>query len=191
MIANENTTRGKIERAALRLFAAEGADAVSVKRIARTAGVSQGALYNHYPSKADLAWDLFAANYSRIGREIRQLVRKYRDVQGKITAIVRHIYTRFEEDLDLWHYVFFARHAYLQRVSPDMGNTYVVMQVVIADAIKKGQIPKQDVELSTSMLSGVILQVADNRIIGRLDKPLTELVDDVAAACLSVLRIEE
>lgn len=175
----------------MQLFAAEGADAVTVKRIAQAAGVSQGALYTHYPSKEDLAWDLFAVNYSRVGREIRQLVREFKDVQGKVRAIVRHIYTRFEEDLDLWKYVFFARHSYVRRISPDMGNTYVVVQVVIANAIKKGQVPKQDVELATSMISGVILQVADNRILGDLDKPLTELVDDVTAACLRVLRCGE
>lgn len=191
MIADENTTRGKIERAALQLFAAEGADGVSVKRIARAAGVSQGALYTHYPSKADLAWTLFSLNYLRIGREIRQRVRRYRDIKGKVTAMVKHIFTRFEEDLDLWHYVFFARHAYLERVSTDMGNTYVVMQAVIADAIKKGQLPKQDIELATTMFSGVIVAVADNRIMGRLDKPLTEVVDDVAAGCLRILRYGE
>lgn len=191
MIADENTTRGKIERAALQLFAAEGADGVSVKRIARAAGVSQGALYNHYPSKADLAWTLFSLNYLRIGQEIRRRVRNYRTVQGKVTAMVKHIFTRFEEDLDLWHYVFSARHAYLERVSTDMGNTYVVMQAVIADAITKGQLPKQDIKLATTMFSGVIVAVADNRIMGRLDEPLTEVVDDVAAACLRVLRYGE
>ena len=69
-----------------------------------------------------------------------------------------------------------------------MGNTYLVVRVVIANAIKKGEIPKQDVELATSATSGVILQVADNRILGRLEKPLTELADEVTAACLRVLR---
>jgi AcrR family transcriptional regulator len=52
--------RGKVERAALDLFAAEGIDGVSIAEIAAAAGVSQGALYRHYPSKDELAWSLFS-----------------------------------------------------------------------------------------------------------------------------------
>lgn len=187
MIIGELTTKGKIERAALQLFAAEGVDAVSVRRIAQAAGVSQGALYTHYPSKDALAWKLFAANYSHIGHQVRQLVRGLDGVAEKMRAIVGHIYTCFENDMDLWSYVFFARHAFIKRVSADMGNTYLVVQVVIAEAIRKKQIPRQNIELATSVISGVILQVADNRILGRLKTPLTDLADYVSVACLRVL----
>ncbi len=184
----EETTRRKIERAALTLFADEGVDAVSVKRIAQGAGVSQGALYTHYDSKEELAWSLFAENYSRIGGEIRQLVRRHKTLPEKMRAIVGHIYGRFEEDMKLWSYVFFARHIFVRRITPSMGNTFLVVRVVIADAIKKGQIPEQDVEVATSMVSGMILQVADNRILGRVKTKLTDLDRQVADACLGALR---
>ena len=183
----EASTRRKIERAALKLFAEEGADAVSVKRIACAAGVSQGALYTHYESKEDLAWSLFSENYSRIGTEIRQLVRHHRDVRAKMRAIVGHIYQRFEEDMPLWSYVFFARHTYVRKINPTMGNTFLVVRVVISEGIKKDEIPRQDLEVATSMVSGMILQVADNRILGRVKDNLTTLSDDVAESCLRAL----
>src|SRR5258707_665010 len=65
--------RTKVERAALDLFAEKGVDGVSIAEIAQAAGVSQGALYRHHPSKEDLAWALFSTAYLRngAGRRIR------------------------------------------------------------------------------------------------------------------------
>ncbi|HEX2895808.1 MAG TPA: helix-turn-helix domain-containing protein [Marmoricola sp.] len=57
------TGRAVIRNAALRLFAEHGADAVSVRQIADTAGVSPALVLHHYGSKAGLreAVDQYAA----------------------------------------------------------------------------------------------------------------------------------
>jgi len=47
-------TRYRILNAAIEEFASEGYDAVSVKRITRTAGVATGTIYNYFPSKQAL-----------------------------------------------------------------------------------------------------------------------------------------
>ncbi|MEE9208885.1 MAG: TetR family transcriptional regulator, partial [Kiloniellales bacterium] len=57
---NGTDTRERIERAALKLFATKGVAATSIRDIAKAAGVSLGAMYNHYPSKDDLGWLLFS-----------------------------------------------------------------------------------------------------------------------------------
>jgi AcrR family transcriptional regulator len=48
------TTTGRLVVAALELFGAHGFDAVAVGRIAKQAGVTTGALYHHFGSKAGL-----------------------------------------------------------------------------------------------------------------------------------------
>ncbi|HJZ17361.1 MAG TPA: helix-turn-helix domain-containing protein, partial [Stellaceae bacterium] len=63
----------KVERAAVELFAANGFDGVSIADIATAAGVSQGALYRHYPSKEELAWALFSTAYLRTGEELDRI----------------------------------------------------------------------------------------------------------------------
>lgn len=55
--AMRETTRQKIEAAALSLFARKGLS-VTVDEIARAAGLSKGLLYNHYPSKEALITEL-------------------------------------------------------------------------------------------------------------------------------------
>ena len=46
--AKDGTTKAKIERAALQLFAEHGVDGVSTKQIAAAAGISEGAIYRHF-----------------------------------------------------------------------------------------------------------------------------------------------
>ena len=48
-----------IEEAAIRLFARRGLAATTVKDIAGAAGVTEGALYRHWPGKNDMAWELY------------------------------------------------------------------------------------------------------------------------------------
>ena len=73
MHARKNT-KELIEQAALKLFVGQGVAETSIKDIAREAGVSQGAMYNHYASKDELAWLLFSDNFTEIGADLRQII---------------------------------------------------------------------------------------------------------------------
>ncbi len=63
-------TREAIVDAARRLFAEQGFATVSVPACARAAGVTHGALYHHFPSKADL----FAEVFRRVTVELNDAV---------------------------------------------------------------------------------------------------------------------
>lgn len=58
-------TRGRVLASAASLFAASGYDGGSIADIARDAGVTSGAIYAHYPSKAEL----FVAALQRHGSD--------------------------------------------------------------------------------------------------------------------------
>lgn len=51
---NSNDTRARLRAAARQAFAVSGYDAASNKQIAEDAGITTGAIYHYYPSKADL-----------------------------------------------------------------------------------------------------------------------------------------
>jgi len=51
-------TRDRLADVAARLFAEHGYDAVSVSDVARAAGVADQTVYNHFPTKPDLVFDL-------------------------------------------------------------------------------------------------------------------------------------
>jgi AcrR family transcriptional regulator len=59
-------TRERLLRAAADVFAAHGYDGTRVADIAAAAGVSKGAMYAHYPSKADLLVDAIRTHGPRL-----------------------------------------------------------------------------------------------------------------------------
>jgi AcrR family transcriptional regulator len=65
MEAVAGQTRGKerVLRAALDLFAKRGFDQVTIRDIGDAAGVTNPALYRHYPSKEELGVDLYRRCY--------------------------------------------------------------------------------------------------------------------------------
>lgn len=187
MMAREKGVKDKIEGAALRLFVERGVAETSIREIAVAAGVSQGAMYNHYPSKEELAWSLFSVNFSELGIELRRRAHEQHGIDAKLRAMIRHLFERFDEDWIMVSYLFFARHQHLRRVTPTLGNPYTVFRAVIADAIRHGDIPRQDVELATSLATGAIIQVIDTRILGRLKGRLGGLADPVATGVVRLL----
>jgi AcrR family transcriptional regulator len=181
-------TKGLIERAALRLFVEEGIAESSIKKIARAAKVSQGAMYNHYPSKDELAWQLFATNFSAFGHALRQLAGQHHTLEAQLSAMIQYVFERYEEDWLLVTYVFFARHHHLRRVTRKMGNPYLAFRTVISRAVKRGEIPPQDLDVATSMVLGAVIQLIDTRILGRIPGHLPRLAEPAAASCMRLLQ---
>ena len=88
----------KVERAALELFAANGIDGVSIGEVAARAGVSQGALYRHYPSKEELAWTLFSVAYLEAGAELDSIRVREPDLRARIAAMFAHFCALYDTD---------------------------------------------------------------------------------------------
>ena len=186
-MARATDAKTAIELAALRLFVERGIAETSIKEVARAAKVSQGAMYNHYVSKDELAWELFNRNFSEIGHALRHLAQEHDDLEDQFRAMVRYVFQRFDEDWLLVTYVFSARHHHLRRVNRKMGNPYVAFRNVISRAMKRRQIPQQDLDLAASLVTGAIIQVIDTRIFGRIGGSLPEHADHVAHALVSLL----
>jgi len=70
--AMRETTKGKIEAAALSLFARKGLS-VTIDEIAKTAGLSKGLIYSHYPSKEALIAELMRQAASLSGASIKEI----------------------------------------------------------------------------------------------------------------------
>jgi len=84
--AMRETTRQKIEAAALSLFARKGL-AVTVDEIARAAGLSKGLLYNHYPSKEALIAELVRQATDTSNRNFKEATHNNEPVFVKIQQV--------------------------------------------------------------------------------------------------------
>lgn len=182
-------TKEKIEEAARQLFVEKGMNATSIREIAKTAGVSLGAMYNHYLSKEDLAYSMFAEGWSEMGANLRRIAREHEGIEARFGAMIGYVLKRLDEDWVWVTYVFLARHENLRRVMrARLPNPYLAFQKVISDAIDDGEIPRQDLGLATAMVTGVIIQLIDSKILGQIWLKLDRRVDHIAMSCVSLLR---
>ncbi|MSP83859.1 MAG: TetR/AcrR family transcriptional regulator [Alphaproteobacteria bacterium] len=181
-------TKTRIERAALKLFVKQGFAETSIKDIAREAGVSQGAMYNHFKSKEELSRDLFTRGYTGVGVALREAARRPTDFPTKLRAMIGIVYEHFDRDWELFSYCFRVRQQFLAKAGVGSLNPYVVFRTVIAEAMQTGAIPKRDADLMAMLVTGAIMQVVDARsLAGSSDGPLARQSEPVAAACARLL----
>ena len=153
-------TQEKIEQATLALFAEKGVDRTTIGDIARAAGIAEGTIYRHYPSKEELIWQLFSQNYLRLAGELDALQASRRSLKAKLEAMVGMFCALYEEDPDMFRFLLLVQHGQLGRVSEDMQTPVKVLKAVIEAAVARGEIPPQDAEVATAMVLGMVLQVA-------------------------------
>lgn len=180
-------TRERIERAALKHFVEQGIAETSIRNIADTARISLGAMYNHYASKEELAWQLFINGWNEIGAELRRRAAAHSSLGDKMRSMIEYVFRRYDEDWLLVTYIFSSRHQHLQRVPVSRGNPYTMFRLVIAEAMRKGEIPRGDVDLKTALIVGGVIQAIDSRILVRLKGPLADSAEAAAKFCVRAL----
>ena len=189
MIANRKTaTLERIHAEALRLFVAKGVDGTTIAEIAAAAGVAQGALYRHYKGKDELVWMLFRDNYIAMAARLDALQRATTGIHAKLAALVDEFVRHHDADPTMFRFLLVAQHGQLARLAPDARSPVDVVRRVIAAAIRAGELPKQDAELATAFVLGVLLQPATFASYGRLPPKLAPHRDRLLAAAWRALQ---
>ena len=128
-------TRGRLLHAAMRIFAKEGYEGSSVKRIADEAGYTTGALYAHFASKEDLFLTLLEERYETKLADVAALVADA-DVRDDAVAERFANLRDIEGDWDLlatefWFYA--VRHPHVRH---KLADRYRVLRDGVATMIE-------------------------------------------------------
>jgi AcrR family transcriptional regulator len=177
----------RVERAALELFAANGVDGVSIAEIAAAAGVSQGALYRHYPSKEELAWSLFSTAYLRTGAELDRIRASCAEFEPTVAAMVAHFCDLFDADPALFRFMLITQHGFLPRLAGGSHTPVDAIVDLVTDAVAKHRLKPVDPVLGAAVIMGVILQSATFHIYGRLRGPLGARAPALARAAIAAV----
>jgi AcrR family transcriptional regulator len=154
-----NATRLRLLQAAVELLEEGGYAAASVAAIAARAGVATGALYRHFPSKADLFVEIVRDMAERRLDAMRETsARETGTVADKLDAIVEE-FTRgaLEQPRLAWALgyepvdplVDAERLAYRQTYRERLAN-------LLRRGIADGELPGQDADLAAAALIGAI-----------------------------------
>lgn len=184
------STKARIERAALKLFAARGVDGVSIKEIASACNISDGAMYRHFDSKESLAHTLFQAIHASLVTMLEANVASGDDLKTAVRAIVTAYCELAERDPAAFAYHLTARNTVLARAGDGGADPSRVMAGRLQAAMAAGDVPKADPELKTAMAMGVVLQAGEYRLYGRIKTPLTDLIDTFTAGVLAILHLK-
>lgn len=189
--AADGTTKARIERAALTLFAEHGVDGVSTKQIAKQAGISEGAIYRHFSGKEDLARSLMLAIHSRLTEMIRLSAHDNETLKAQIRFIVRHYCRIADDDWTLFQYHILHLH-HFPRLSdgPEASPVGAAAELLTA-AMERGEIKTSEPFILAAMALGTVLQAAQAKVFGYVTGPLEDRTDLFTRAVLAVLDLGE
>jgi AcrR family transcriptional regulator len=184
-------TKSRLERAALTLFVARGVAETTTKEIAMAASVAEGTIYRYFPSKEQLALDLFLRHHQGLAEALAEAQRPAKALRAKIEAIVRCYCEWADRDWTLFAYHLLNQHSFLIQVPNGAANPVTVVRDVISQAMKAGEIPRRNVDLVAASAIGVVMQAATYKVYGRFTGDLSDHVRFFADAAWAVLAVKE
>ncbi len=187
MIKKSEETRAKIEDAAIRLFAEQGIQETSTRDLAARAGVAEGSLYRHFPSKDAMVKTLFDKHYNGLAERWEGLARQLPDPRDKLSQILRDICKLHDEEPERFRFLLLTQHQALPYRSQDGKSPVSVLTGIIAEGIERGLFRKADADLMTAFIMGLITQPPVFMIYGSLELPMSSITEDLVTAALACL----
>lgn len=139
--------RQELVDACLRLIAEEGVGAVSLRRVAREAGVSPGAPYHHFADRAALLADLSTTGFQRLAERLRT-AREAAAAPREALLDMLDAYVRFAVDNRAHFQLMFRPELSLPDKHPDVHAAGDAAFREITDPIaawqREGQLPPAD-----------------------------------------------
>jgi AcrR family transcriptional regulator len=177
------TKKRDIEIAAIKLFASKGLASTTLKDIAHEAGATEGALYRHYKSKNDMAWQLYSQELKVFTELLLPRLQGDRPFLDRLADAVQFIYRYYRRQREVFSFILLNQHNFPEHdLLEEQTNPYDMAAAFLRQGMAEGAIPAADPVLLTGLVMGVILQPLVMHGYGRLELD-DKVVDYVIAAC--------
>jgi len=181
------SAKHRLESAALALFAQKGVAATSIRDIAAAAGVSEGALYRHFPSKDALVAGLFAQRYAALARALEELAGTG-PFAARLRAVIAGLCALHDREPDAFNFMLVVQHEQLPRYDNAGGSPVDALRDLIAVGHRGGRrADGRTSSLATGMVLGIVVQTATLKLYGRITRPMGTLAPSLADAALRAL----
>ncbi|TPG50265.1 TetR/AcrR family transcriptional regulator [Rhodanobacter glycinis] len=131
------TTPEKILRAAHKVFDREGADAVSMRRVAEAVGITPMAIYRHFPNREALLKRLSDDSFNTVAHEWEARA-THPDILKRLLALLEPYLNYALEHPHLFDHAFSVRRDDARRFPEDFRARQSPTLNVIADAVAEG-----------------------------------------------------
>lgn len=149
--------KAELLRSALNLFAERGYDGVSVRDIAKKAGVSEAALYKHYKGKEDMALYIFRGIVRDYAARISAIKEQPMAAIEKLCQIVNITYDLFEARPAEIRFALLSQYNFWDMVEEEI-KPHFIIRVIFEEGMEAGEIPRQEVYFWITVYTGLMLQ---------------------------------
>lgn len=147
----------KILQAALESFADLGYDATRVRHVAERAGVSEAALYRHYPSMQALAQELFTHHFAGFAARLDDAT-STGTAEERLRAAVRATLAVYREDPAAFTFALQRTPALLPNLPAGTRYPLEIIERVIAAGQRKHELRAGQPNLLAAIFLGCVLQ---------------------------------
>ncbi|MCO1658913.1 TetR/AcrR family transcriptional regulator [Pseudonocardia humida] len=181
---HHGSLRETLVRASLELIRAEGIGAVSLRRVAREAGVSPGAPYHHFPDRAALLTAIAGEGFGMLEERLVGARAAAASPAAALTAMTE-AYVRFAHEQPAYFHLMFRPE--LARPDKDAAakqaaeRSFQVLCDVVADCQLAGDVPAGDPGALVTALWALAHGLASLWVDGPLDGRATPLAGSTEA----------
>jgi AcrR family transcriptional regulator len=144
---------GKILEAALKCFAEKGYEATTTRNIADEAGVTEGAIYRHYPSKEAVAQALFSYHMERYAGGLQAIAGSGQGVKERLQQVVMALLVEYRTNPNAATFVLLRQHNFLPKLPPG----FIYPLEIIEAIIKEGQTEELIRDGQPNLLAAIFL----------------------------------
>ena len=182
--------KGAIYESAMRLFGAKGLTQTGIREIAKVAGVSEAALYRHWKSKRELAWDIFKHGLEELHAALIRDVPREGPFCDAVLTIVRIFFEAYDRNPQLFGYLMLNQHELWRAkdasVADPVAFWFGLLRSRAAEFNLEGA-PHSDVLGPVTL--GMMLQPSIAAAYNSVPMPLSQHVEPVSAAICRALGV--
>lgn len=182
--------RQLIVRTAMKLFAGDGIDNVSIRKIAEAIDYSPGSIYSYFKDKGEIIHAIHNEGFEKLFA-LQQSLDSIKDPRERL-AKMGELYIKFAmENKDYYDLMFIAKgvaEKIQEKKEWDAGQrSYDSLRTTVAECIEKGYLKDTDIDAATFAMWGFVHGMASLIIRGRCAMMPDEVVQQILKGSLKFI----
>ena len=187
-MAQVRTKKQDIVNAALALFMKKGIKATTTRDIALRADISEGTIYRHFKSKAELAQVVFEQNLELFWKHLRHYLHRGDDPEQLLSGYIRGCFEFARRHQRRYSFVIAAHQTELKKLSRQKMKPMRMLIKILKLGQKQKFFREANAHLATAMIFGMLTQTIFYMKSGQIAVNYPIVIQETTAACLRILK---
>lgn len=185
-------TKNSIINNAMSLFVERGYFNVTLRDIAKRAGLSTGALYTHFKTKEDIAKELFQTTSNFIKEKLEFSIKNANTTKDKIKGIIDTIFILAETNRGMMEYAFYTKHRDIFSDGKSICSSAPLdlLKQFLKFEVKNKRLRVIDINLGVISLTGIAIRLIISSWDGVIKGDVANYKDEVFEIVWGILKPE-